>query len=66
MIAKVSHYNFSYIKEQTVMVFQKWVNNFKQVNGILRVGVPKLFFDNILAPKLDTFYARYPSCAANI
>ncbi len=41
------------------MILQKWVNNSKQVNGILRVEIPKLFFDNILAPKLDTFYTRY-------
>ena len=40
------------------MVLQKWVNNSKQVNGILRVEIPKLFFDNILAPKLNTFYTR--------
>ncbi|APC91224.1 MULTISPECIES: LysR family transcriptional regulator [Francisella] len=52
--------NFSYIEGQAVMALQKWVNNSKQVNGILKVGIPKLFFDNILAPKLDTFYARYP------
>lgn len=26
---------------------------------VLRVEIPKLFFDNILAPKLDTFYTRY-------
>ena len=41
------------------MVLQKWVNNSKQVNSILKVEIPKLFFDNILAPKFDTLYTRY-------
>lgn len=36
--------NFSYIEEQAVVTFQKWINNSKQIKGILRVGVPKLFF----------------------
>lgn len=53
--------NFSYIEEQAVVTFQKWINNSKQIKGILRVGVPKLFFDNLVAPKLDTFYTRYPN-----
>ncbi|MED7820185.1 MULTISPECIES: LysR family transcriptional regulator [unclassified Francisella] len=51
---------FSKIETDASNTLQVLLNSSKEIQGELRIGLPKLFFDNIIISKLDNFYARYP------
>lgn len=53
--------NFKDIEQEASSIFQQLMNKSKEITGTLKVGIPKLFLDNILADRLDLFYARYPN-----
>lgn len=53
--------SFKDIEKQANTTLQQIVNKSKEISGTLKVGIPKLFLDNILADKLGIFYARYPN-----
>lgn len=53
--------SFKDIERQANTTLQQIVNKSKEISGTLKVGIPKLFLDNILADKLGIFYARYPN-----
>ncbi|WP_407877878.1 LysR family transcriptional regulator [Francisella sciaenopsi] len=53
--------SFKDIEKQANTTLQQIVNKSKEISGTLKIGMPKLFLDNILADKLGIFYARYPN-----
>ncbi|MEY8701514.1 LysR family transcriptional regulator [Francisella philomiragia] len=58
---KSFYMSFKDIEKQANTTLQQIVNKSKEISGTLKVGIPKLFLDNILADKLGIFYARYPN-----
>ncbi|MBK2357449.1 LysR family transcriptional regulator [Francisella hispaniensis] len=58
---EVLYRNFNNIEAQASDTLQKLLNRSREIRGVLKVKVPKLFFDNIIAARLDAFYTRYPN-----
>lgn len=58
---KILYESFNDLESQANNALQKLLNSSKEVQGILKIAMPKLFFDNIIADKLDIFYTRYPN-----
>lgn len=51
---------FEGIEQNASDALQDIVNKTKDVEGVLRIALPKQFFDNILLKKLKHFYLKYP------
>ncbi|AIT10276.1 LysR family transcriptional regulator [Candidatus Francisella endociliophora] len=58
---EVLYRNFNNIETQANETLQRLMNISKEVKGTLKIGVPKLFFDNVIASRLDNFYRCYPN-----
>ncbi|AXA34075.1 LysR family transcriptional regulator [Francisella adeliensis] len=58
---KAVYESFNNIEVQANEALQRLINTSKEVEGTLKIGVPKLFFDNIIVNKLNNFYTRYPN-----
>ncbi|APC96445.1 LysR family transcriptional regulator [Francisella frigiditurris] len=51
---------FEGIEQNASDALQDIVNKTKDVEGVLRIALPKQFFDNVLLNKLKHFYLKYP------
>jgi DNA-binding transcriptional LysR family regulator len=53
--------SFSGLEVQANNSLQNMINKIEDVEGVLYLTTPKIFFDNILLPKLDLLYEQYPN-----
>ena len=58
---KTLYYSFNEIENHANNASQEILNKSEKVEGLLKIALPKIFFDNVIVDKLDNFYKAHPN-----